>query len=331
MLVLKNRSKWGSCRVVSDAILSGLVMHDFLGTAPNPGYKPNSLLYGSNFQSAYNVCDPRLASEEDDFDESAPGAGIDRFGDNNPSIPAKYRLFKSPKGQERSNLPFNFALYNSTGLVAFENTAVNSYMNPILLLFYFLKDIKNEGLCAQVSPYHQRSPNTLWCELGLLFHMMNLLSQSAESNIPKVVTANNFQISFRQLPEVLALGLMETHSSDSNDSYQLIQKFTKFIFSQLQRETEVERKEKMSVQDSSESASNPIRDLFNFTGVTTTTFLKSGTEESSTSTEFSTLELVYPFTTAPKAQGGGYVKRFSSFASVIHARYVVFVFQDLLD
>lgn len=304
---------------MSENILSGLVMHDFLGTAPNPGFKTNSLLYGSNAQSAYAPCDPRITSEEYDFvDDSPIPGGLDGIMDDS-SIPKKFRFFKSPQGQERLNPPFNFSLYNSTGFVAFENSTINSYANPILLIFYFLKDVRSFGLNAQLSAYHQRNPNTLWCELGLLFHMMNLISQS-DPTVSKIVLPNNFQIAFKQVPEALALNLMDNHSSGNADRYQLIQKFTKFMYSKLQQETESEENSKPKLQESEEVCFNLIRDLFCFTGVTTTTFLKSGTVESSAALELSTLELVYPVTTAPKAQGGGYVKKHSSFSSVVYAR-----------
>jgi hypothetical protein len=304
---------------VSENILNGLVVHDFLGTAPNPGFKTNSLLSGSNVQSAYVSCDPRITSEEFDFVDDSPVPGSFDGNADNPSIPTKFRFFKSPQGQERLNPPFNFSLYNSTGYVAFENSTINSYANPILLIFYFLKDVRCVGINAQLSTYHQSNPNTLWCELGLLFHMVNLISQS-DPIVPKVVSANNFQIAFKQVPEALALNLMETNSLGNADMYQLVQKFTKFMYSKLQQEIESEAKSKSKLQESGEISLNPIKDLFCFTGVTTTIFLKSGTIESSASLEFPTLELVYPVSTAPRAQGGGYVKKHSSFSSVVYAR-----------
>lgn len=113
-------------------------------------------------------------------------------------------------------------------------------MNPVLQLMYMMGDIRSAALVSQRSSYHHANPLSFWAELGMLFHMINMVSD-APPTVPKVVSATNFQLSFRRSSEAVALGLIETSSSGATiDSQQAVQVFLKFLLSQLQRETEME-------------------------------------------------------------------------------------------
>ena len=94
---------------------------------------------------------------------------------------------------------------NRTQYVSFENCTLNAYVNPVLQVLYMLRGIRSVALQAQASAFHHSNPFSLWGELGFLFHMINLIATSSK-DVPRVVTANNFQLSFRQSPEALALG-----------------------------------------------------------------------------------------------------------------------------
>lgn len=71
-------------------------------------------------------------------------------------------------------------------------------------------EIVQAALAAQYFPQQHNNPNTLWCELGFLFHMMKSIEEAGGSNTKgKTVTPANFQKIFQQIPEAIALGLVE--------------------------------------------------------------------------------------------------------------------------
>ena len=160
------------------------------------------------------VCDPRRVDEASGFDTLRAGDGRgDDLQENQETsgyhqfqVPSKFRLLRSPKsGIETKFVGFNYSIYNRTQYVSFENCTLNAYVNPVLQVLYMLRGIRSVALEAQASAFHHSNPFSLWGELGFLFHMINLIATSS-TDVPRVVTANNFQLSFRQSPEALALG-----------------------------------------------------------------------------------------------------------------------------
>ena len=352
--VIKNKCKLTSTRRISNDLISKMVKQDFIGTIPNPGFKENTLIFGSNAKRAYIICDPRkvvsesgihvITNEPNEFHIS--GSSSDHLSENS-NVPPKFRLLKSPQGLEKIN-SFDYFLYNKSNYVSFENATVNAYVNPILQVFHSLGDVKAAALASQASIYHQSNSFTLWAELGFLFHMMNLIKNSP-ANVPRVVTANNFHASFRQIPETVALGLIETSSSEPIDSTQTVQLFLKFMLSQLQRELESEiksknsqldkdnkgkEKNKSSTSDSSSNIpTNPIDKLFGYSVVTNTTFLQSGTSESGSSTiRATTLDIAYPLPTSNsrnKVGDNNSSKNKNSFSAVIFRRFMIYTYMHV--
>ena len=186
-----------------------------------------------------------------------------------------------------------------------------------------IKEIKAASMNAQTSAYHQANAFTLWGELGFLFHMMNLIA-TEKSDIPRVVSANNFQLSLRQIPEALALGLIETASAAQQqlDPQLTVQAFMKFLLLQLQRECEKESQfdpfapslakksndnlTSLAVKPEkstspSVTSSTAVEDIFAYSTIVNTTFLQSNTVENGTPFKSTTLEIIYP-STAPASR-----------------------------
>jgi hypothetical protein len=111
----------------------------------------------------------------------------------------------------------------------------------------------------------------MWCELGFLFHMMcavEVAAAKAKSSegvrgaaaVQRVVTPSNFQRTFQQVPEAVALGLLDSSNIEGAsgagakekdkdkdlttgaglDPQQLSQTFCRFLLQQLHREAELE-------------------------------------------------------------------------------------------
>jgi hypothetical protein len=193
---------------------------------------------------------------------------------------------------------------------------------------FSLPEIRSCALAAQTSGYHHSSSTSIWCELGFLFHMMCEVSMSAATvkTVPRVVTPANFQRTFQQVPEAVALGLLDSASADSSsavrlDAQQLSQTFCRFLLQQLHRETELEHaasipttptsgtstrrqlaQQRANATPAPLSAPAPsltsilsvIEKVFGFSNSTTTTFLQSGTVERGAVNKVFSLELVYP-------------------------------------
>jgi ubiquitin C-terminal hydrolase len=66
-----------------------------------------------------------------------------------------------------------------TNFVGLENNCPCPFVNPILQVLYSIDKIRAAALVAQGSTYHHQNPNTLWCELGFLFHMMLAIENEA--------------------------------------------------------------------------------------------------------------------------------------------------------
>jgi hypothetical protein len=209
---------------------------DFIGTVPNIGFRPNSMLCGSAYARAYAVCDPRRREAEKEKLSTNNSFGI--VSDSAYSLRSERQTFAAgglqlqdePTTLVTLNVPktvkrvhshrgklkmkeFNYDALNRTPFVGLENTAPNAYTNPILQVFFAIPEVRECALAAQTATYHHNNATSLWCELGFLFHMMTAVEQCSQVSstvIQRVVTPSNFQRTFQQIPESAALGLLES-------------------------------------------------------------------------------------------------------------------------
>ena len=92
--------------------------------------------------------------------------------------------------------------YNNTKYAGLENMLDNSYINSLVICFYFLKPLHNSFL-GHLSPLDP----CLTDELGFVFHMLDAIYHD---EIPdKSISLLNFQTAFKRIPEAAALGLLE--------------------------------------------------------------------------------------------------------------------------
>jgi Ubiquitin carboxyl-terminal hydrolase/Exonuclease len=243
------------------------------------------------------------------------------------SVPATVRRVHSHRGKLRIK-EFNYEALNASPFVGLENTAPNAYTNPILQVFFTLPEVKECALAAQTAVYHHSNATSLWCELGFLFHMMSSVEQySSAAPVQRVVTPSNFQRTFQQIPESVALGLLDNKDAppipssavgdastaapasklpasnpvSSIDTQQMSQVFCRFLFQQLHREADLAILAKnrtagiaSAIPPPVVAVPNTIDSVFGYSVATTTTFLQSGTIELGSANKAYSLEVVYP-------------------------------------
>jgi hypothetical protein len=290
---------------------------------------------------AYELCDPRRAalsqSESQTGEErhrviNGSGAGDEIEGEKSPFgsvaalssvdakdfsrlvqfspddykgsvAPLRYCRVHSFRGKDRGIRQFDYSVYNTTDKIGFENYPPNvSYVNALLQLLFNIPEFRAAAVSSQLSRFQQMTANTIWIELGFLFHMMKeMMSVSVSSaalcsaevlSQMKVVSASNIQSVLRNNEEAIALGLFDQQANPSSDSavdsQHFSQVFGRFLLQQLSREVDAEAKY--------EGRPNMVDELFGFSIETTTTFLSSGTVERQAALIRSTaLELSYPF------------------------------------
>ncbi|EPX74544.1 ubiquitin carboxy terminal hydrolase [Schizosaccharomyces octosporus yFS286] len=129
---------------------------------------------------------------------------------------------------------FNFGFYNKTSFAGLETDITNSYCNPILQLLAYIPSFCKSAISHSLGPCGLES--CLVCELGFLFAM---LKESTGKNCQ----ATNFLRCFSSSPFAQSLGIVFDEQSNVGalDS-SLIQKFTKFILTEIIRVTEYEDK-----------------------------------------------------------------------------------------
>ena len=315
----EHQFRLNSSRRISADLLRGCNVKDFIGIVPNPGYPVNSLLQFAAAQPGaqpagaaagpYVVTDPRkleiIEGGQPSSQKAAdPGLLTPQGMPINPLIPQAYRKHVSHRGRLRMT-KFNYAMLNSTPFVGLENSTPNPYTNCVLQLMYMLPEVGVVAMAAQTSHFHHYTPTTLWIELGFIFHMCKLVEREGGE---RVVTVGNFQRTFQQGPEAVALGLFD--GSQTNPQI-LVQTFIRFLFQQLHRESELETRppsETRAVRSvggvlSTNRSYSAIDEVFGHTILSQTTFLVSKSTEVGAPIRAFSLELVYP---NPKA--GGVVK-----------------------
>lgn len=223
-------------------------------------------------------------------------------------------------------LPIAVVHLQVTSIVGLENNNVpNSFINPILQLFYSIPQLRTKALLSQLHPFHYQlnaqdgnQQPSLLCEMGFLFHMLRMVGMytrettadaskvsSSHDKVVKVVRAVNFQRNFQSLqldPEAAVLGLFD--ESLRSDLQQYIQVCSHFLLRHLSKEVEKENASSVDRPKTSTSRVdsihkkmpyNVIDDVFGFCTRSSVTFLHSGVHKIDPDlTRSLVLDLMYP-------------------------------------
>ncbi|TSP79459.1 PAN2-PAN3 deadenylation complex catalytic subunit PAN2 [Bagarius yarrelli] len=204
---------------VDPEILRTMKTVGFIGYAPNPRTRPRN-------QVPYKIKEAEL---EYDCYNQVPESPIGR--DEEPHlymVPKKYRkvtIKYSKLGLE----DFDFKHYNKTLFAGLEPHIPNAYCNCMIQVLYFLEPIR-----CLVQNHLCQKEFCLACELGFLFHMLDLSRGDP-------CQASNFLRAFRTIPEASALGLILADSDEQTGKARLghlIQSWNCFILTQLHQETQ---------------------------------------------------------------------------------------------
>ncbi|XP_064155231.1 PAN2-PAN3 deadenylation complex catalytic subunit PAN2 isoform X2 [Anguilla rostrata] len=204
---------------VDPEILRTMKTVGFIGYAPNPRTRPRN-------QVPYKTKEVEL--EYDSYNQ-VPESPIGR--DEEPHlymVPKKYRkvtIKYSKLGLE----DFDFKHYNRTLFAGLEPHIPNAYCNCMIQVLYFLEPIR-----CLVQNHLCQKEFCLACELGFLFHMLDLSRGDP-------CQASNFLRAFRTIPEASALGLILADSDEQTGKARLgrlIQSWNRFILTQLHQETQ---------------------------------------------------------------------------------------------
>ncbi|KAG2468430.1 PAN2 protein, partial [Polypterus senegalus] len=183
---------------VDPEILRTMKTVGFIGYAPNPR---NKLRNQVPYKTKEND------SEYDSYSQ-VPESPIGR--EEEPHlymVPKKYRkvtIKYSKLGLE----DFDFKHYNKTLFAGLEPHIPNAYCNCMIQVLYFLEPIR----CLVQSHLCQKE-FCLACELGFLFHMLDLSRGDP-------CQASNFLRAFRTIPEASALGLILADSDEQTGKVQ---------------------------------------------------------------------------------------------------------------
>ncbi|CAJ1934316.1 unnamed protein product [Cylindrotheca closterium] len=171
-------------------------------------------------------------------------------GDGKNEIPARYRRQVRPNFKTAG--VFDPADYNDTGLFPawdYPSTMPNAFASPVLLLLYFVPEIRSAVLNAQVPEKSWSSTafeNALSPELGFLFHQIESLYSCALSHPskpnsnqlrPKLRTwvPSNFLTAMAGMPEAEQLQVLDG-SPAAVDPPRRPEAFYRFIAYQLDKE-----------------------------------------------------------------------------------------------
>ncbi|XP_069762470.1 PAN2-PAN3 deadenylation complex catalytic subunit PAN2 isoform X3 [Narcine bancroftii] len=191
----------------------------FIGYAPNPKTKLRN-------QVPYKL--KEMDVEFDNYNQ-IPESPIGREEDTYMyMVPKKYRkvtIKYSKLGLE----DFDFKHYNKTLFAGLEPHIPNAYCNCMIQVLYLLEPIR-----CHVQNHLCQKEFCLGCELGFLFHMLDLSRGDP-------CQASNFLRAFRTIPEASALGLILADSDEATGKMnlgRLVQSWNRFILTQLHQETQ---------------------------------------------------------------------------------------------
>ncbi|XP_021234933.1 PAB-dependent poly(A)-specific ribonuclease subunit PAN2 isoform X1 [Numida meleagris] len=204
---------------VDPEILRTMKKVGFIGYAPNPRTKlRNQIPY-------------RLKEADNEFDSfsQVPESPIGREEEPHLYMVAKKYRKVTIKYSKLGLEDFDFKHYNKTLFAGLEPHIPNAYCNCMIQVLYFLEPVR-----CLVQNHLCQKEFCLGCELGLLFHMLDLSRGDP-------CQGSNFLRAFRTIPEASALGLILADSDEATGKVnlgRLIQSWNRFILTQLHQETQ---------------------------------------------------------------------------------------------
>jgi PAB-dependent poly(A)-specific ribonuclease subunit 2 len=259
----------------------------------DPIPNPNKMLFHGPLSS---IC------YEDGPDRRRKAKGLRLNGSSNGTlydqeVPIRYRLKLRPS--YKSGGAFDPAEFNNTGLFPgwdYSPTMPNAFASPVLLLLYFVPEVRTAVLGAQ---YHDKLLSSkaydkaVGPELGFVFHQIECLSQygliyPAKSNVDFLKARvgawvpSNFLTALSTMPEAEQLQILDG-SPAAVDSPRRPEAFYRFLAYQLDKELSVSLNSK--IMDS----------LSGIDFVCINQFISGSSPSSQSSTRALTLDLAYEF------------------------------------
>ncbi|NP_001086001.1 poly(A) specific ribonuclease subunit PAN2 S homeolog [Xenopus laevis] len=201
---------------VDPEILRNMKQVGFIGYSPNPRTKLRN-------QVPY-----QLESESDIFSQ-VPESPIGREEEPHLYMVAKKYRKVTIKYSKLGLEDFDFKHYNKTLFAGLEPHIPNAYCNCMIQVMYLLEAVR-----CLVQNHLCQKEFCLSCELGFLFHMLDLSRGDP-------CQASNFLRAFRTIPEAAALGLILADSDEATGKInlgRLIQSWCRFLLTQLHQETQ---------------------------------------------------------------------------------------------
>lgn len=170
---------------------------------------------------------------EEAYDDTLPptplrSASGSNFVAKRSKTPRPFRLIPAHHPSGRFG-HFDYSQYNRTEHVGLEHLGpVSSRCNPVIQLLFAIPQIRNtvrNHLCT--------AEYCTMCELGFLFHMMQLLADEPEEDSTRTASPKNFLRCIRALPKASTSGLFDEEYTYLSA---LLEKFNRFLLSQLHEE-----------------------------------------------------------------------------------------------
>ncbi|MEE6512994.1 hypothetical protein FKM82_020413 [Ascaphus truei] len=201
---------------VDPEILRAMKKVGFIGYSPNPRTKLRN-------QVPY-----QLDNEFDSFSQ-VPESPIGREEEPHLYMVAKKYRKVTIKYSKLGLEDFDFKHYNKTLFAGLEPHIPNAYCNCMIQVMYLLEPVR-----CLVQNHLCQKEFCLSCELGFLFHMLDLSRGDP-------CQASNFLRAFRTIPEAAALGLILADSDEATGKMnlgRLVQSWCRFMLTQLHQETQ---------------------------------------------------------------------------------------------
>ncbi|XP_028929154.1 PAN2-PAN3 deadenylation complex catalytic subunit PAN2 isoform X3 [Ornithorhynchus anatinus] len=202
---------------VEAEILRTMKQVGFIGYAPNPRSRLRN-------QIPYRL--KELDSDSDSFSQ-VPESPIGREEEPHLSKVAKKYRKVTIKYSKLGLEDFDFKHYNKTLFAGLEPHIPNAYCNCMIQVLYFLEPVR-----CLVQNHLCQKEFCLGCELGFLFHMLDLSRGDP-------CQGSNFLRAFRTIPEASALGLILADSDEApgrGSLARLIQRWNRFVLTQLHQD-----------------------------------------------------------------------------------------------